>query len=310
MVGGVPSLSVLIVRRSLHCYQTHELMHRRYLPVFLLCLLGGGLLCLVGWWVFAGKREAHPDALPVTTLSRSGPGTSNPSVAGPAQAGRKRVDERADPTNAAFEKMRQQARTARRQEQRDAKFWATFAVKYADENVKAPGNLDEAAVAVGRWMAEVARLKAKWGKKVPPAGTPEASAYQQDQEKLMTEMAAWGKFVADPEALASLAEPDRLAQFQTLSLSRRSQLERKPDAAGRRGIIRLPPGRGCARAEYPVPAANRRRRLEPGAHGTGTPCFHEVNALLSPGAIGGVHQSLCRKRLVVDAGGGRVTAKH
>ena len=131
-------------------------------------------------------------------------------------------------------------------------------------------------------MAEVARSKAKWGEKVPPEGTPEASEYQKDQEKLMTGMAAWGKFVADPKALAPLADPDNLAQFQTLSLSGalnlgEDQMQRINAAlstcleeADARGLnTRTPPPTDAA--------AWNQARTEIGRR-----AFNDVNALLSP----------------------------
>ena len=257
-------------------------MHRRQLSVFLLCLLIGSVVCLVCWWVFAVHRTVHADALPVTNFSGARLGAATPAAAGPAQARLELADEQADATNMALKKLRQNAKAARRQEKRDAKFWAAFAVKYADKNLRPPGNLDEAAVAAGCWMAEVAQLKAKWGEKVPPAGTPEASAYEQDQEKLMTEMAAWGKFVADPNALAPLAEPDRLAQFQTLSLSGALNLNegqmQQIDAAlsacledaDARGLnTRVPPQTGATAWNQARTELARR-------------AFNDVNAFLSP----------------------------
>ena len=182
----------------------------------------------------------------------------------------------------ALEKARQDVKAVRRQDKRDARFWQALAVKYSDKNLKTPKNLDEAAVFVGSWMAEVDRLKAKWGEKVPPEGTPEASEYQKDQEKLMTEMASWGKFVADPKALAPLADPDNLAQFQTLSLSgalnlNEGQMEEIDAAlstcleeADARGLnTRAPPQTGAA--------AWNQARTELGRR-----AFTDVNALLSP----------------------------
>ena len=195
-------------------------MHRRHLPAFLLCLLGGSVICLICWWVSGSHEKSHPGSLPVTILSRAGQGASTPAVAGLAQTRPDRIDEPVDAADVALEKLRQDAKAGRRQEKKDAKFWAAFAVKYTDKNLKAPGNLDEAAVAMGSWMAEVARLKAKWGKKVPPAGTPEASEYQQDQEKLMTCHGFVGQVRRGPEGTWACS-PTRtiMAQFQTLSLS-------------------------------------------------------------------------------------------
>ncbi len=122
-------------------------------------------------------------------------------------------------TNATLETARQKAVADKTRSEKKAGLLTAFNGKLLDPNLKSPRTSAEAASLMGQNLADTAKFKQRWGDSAPAAGTPEADEYAREQETLVSESAAFLKFMADEKSRALLAQPDGIAQFQSAALA-------------------------------------------------------------------------------------------